>query len=129
MAEWLNAADNFSAAVRTGVLDPLGSDLAPGPELYPRLMRNLARTLGVILTWTCFLLLSAIWGSSFLWIAIALDEGVPPLTLVSLRTLFAGGLLVLVLLARGGRYAELYEMQFGETQLREDLLPGAAPRF
>lgn len=33
------------AAVRTGVLDPLGSDLAPGPDLYPQLMRNLARTL------------------------------------------------------------------------------------
>jgi subfamily B ATP-binding cassette protein MsbA len=33
------------------------------------------------------------------------------------------------LLALDGRYAELYEMQFGETQLREDLLPGAAPRF
>ena len=54
-------------------------------------------------TWSMFLLLSAIWGSSFLWIAIVLDEGVPPLTLVSLRTLFAGGLLAVVLLARGGR--------------------------
>lgn len=30
---------------RSAVLDPLGSDLAPGPDLYPRLMRNLAQTL------------------------------------------------------------------------------------
>jgi zinc transport system substrate-binding protein len=29
----------------TGVLDPLGSDLEPGPALYPQLMRNLASTL------------------------------------------------------------------------------------
>ena len=50
-----------------------------------------------------FLSLAAIWGSSFLWIAIALDEGVAPLTIVSLRTLFAGGLLTVVLLVRGGR--------------------------
>jgi len=31
--------------VRTGVLDPLGSDLAPGPELYFELLRNLADNL------------------------------------------------------------------------------------
>ena len=29
----------------TGVLDPLGSDLEPGPALYPQLLRNLAETL------------------------------------------------------------------------------------
>ena len=29
----------------TGVLDPLGSDLAPGPDLYPRMLRNLAAEL------------------------------------------------------------------------------------
>ncbi|MDR9427672.1 MAG: zinc ABC transporter substrate-binding protein [Salibaculum sp.] len=29
----------------TGVLDPLGSDLAPGPELYPHLLRNLTQSL------------------------------------------------------------------------------------
>ncbi len=54
-------------------------------------------------TWAMFLVLSAIWGSSFLWIKIGLDEGVTPLALVSLRTLFAGLLLAVVLLARGGR--------------------------
>jgi len=29
----------------TGLLDPLGSDLAPGPALYPQLLRNLSATL------------------------------------------------------------------------------------
>jgi drug/metabolite transporter (DMT)-like permease len=50
-----------------------------------------------------FLSLAAIWGSSFVWIKIGLDEGVAPLTLVSMRTLFGGVLLAGVLLARGGR--------------------------
>lgn len=30
---------------RAGVLDPLGSDLTPGPDLYPQLIRNLAANL------------------------------------------------------------------------------------
>ena len=30
---------------RTAVLDPLGADLEPGPELYPQLLRNLATAL------------------------------------------------------------------------------------
>lgn len=30
---------------QSGVLDPLGSDLEPGPALYPALLRNLAQTL------------------------------------------------------------------------------------
>jgi zinc transport system substrate-binding protein len=29
----------------TAVLDPLGSDLEPGPDLYPQLLRNLATSL------------------------------------------------------------------------------------
>lgn len=33
-----------------GVLDPLGADLQPGPDLYPRLMRNLAQSLVRCLT-------------------------------------------------------------------------------
>lgn len=32
-------------AAKTAVVDPLGSDLTPGPELYPQLMRNLATSL------------------------------------------------------------------------------------
>lgn len=31
---------------RAGALDPLGASLAPGPDLYPRLLRNLAVSLG-----------------------------------------------------------------------------------
>jgi len=50
-----------------------------------------------------FLCLAAIWGSSFLWIKIGLDEGVAPMTIVAMRTVFAGILLTVVLLARGGR--------------------------
>lgn len=33
------------SAARSAVLDPLGSDLEPGPQLYPQLIRNLATTL------------------------------------------------------------------------------------
>lgn len=32
-------------AARTAVLDPLGSDLTPGPQLYPQMLRNLAGSL------------------------------------------------------------------------------------
>jgi zinc transport system substrate-binding protein len=35
---------------RVGVLDPLGADLQPGPDLYPRLMRNLAQSLASCLS-------------------------------------------------------------------------------
>lgn len=54
-------------------------------------------------TWALFLLLAVVWGSSFLFIKIALDEGLAPLTIVSYRALFGSLLLGLVLLARGGR--------------------------
>ena len=47
-------------------------------------------------TWAMFLLLSAIWGSSFLFIKAALGDGVPPLTLVSLRAVFGSLFLGLV---------------------------------
>ncbi|MCY1310932.1 High-affinity zinc uptake system protein ZnuA [compost metagenome] len=30
---------------KTGVLDPLGSELKDGPDLYPQLIRNLAASL------------------------------------------------------------------------------------
>ena len=30
---------------KTGILDPLGSDLEPGPGMYPQLMRDLANAL------------------------------------------------------------------------------------
>lgn len=50
-----------------------------------------------------FLTLAVIWGSSFMWIAIALEAGLPPMTLVVWRALSACILLVAVLLYRGGR--------------------------
>jgi drug/metabolite transporter (DMT)-like permease len=50
-----------------------------------------------------FLLLSAIWGSSFLFIKTALGDGVPPLTLVSLRAVLGSIFLGLVMLAWGQR--------------------------
>jgi zinc transport system substrate-binding protein len=36
-------------SVRTGVLDPLGAALVPGPDLYPKLMRSLAGALAACL--------------------------------------------------------------------------------
>jgi len=36
--------------VKTGVLDPLGADLAPGPDLYAKLLRGLAASLNGCLT-------------------------------------------------------------------------------
>jgi drug/metabolite transporter (DMT)-like permease len=64
----------------------------PAPELH-----NDAQT------WAQFLLLSLIWGSSFLFIRIGLDEGMGPLTIVTYRTLFGAVLLIGALLIRGAR--------------------------
>ena len=33
------------STVRSGILDPLGADFAPGPQAYPQLLRNLAQSL------------------------------------------------------------------------------------
>jgi len=38
------------SGIQTGVLDPLGADLQPGADLYPRLMRSLAQSLSRCLT-------------------------------------------------------------------------------
>lgn len=54
-------------------------------------------------TWAMFLTLAVVWGSSFLWIRLGLEDGLTPLALVSLRTFFAALLLGAVLLVRGGR--------------------------
>jgi zinc transport system substrate-binding protein len=40
----IDALDAGTAA-RVGILDPLGADLTPGPDLYPRLLRALAQSL------------------------------------------------------------------------------------
>ncbi len=53
--------------------------------------------------WVRFWLLGAVWGTSFLWIKIAVTE-VSPLVLVSFRTLFGGlGLGLILLLSPGAR--------------------------
>ena len=48
------------------------------------------------LDWLLFLLLGGIWGSSYLFIKIGVEEGLPPLTLVMLRLLIGFGLLATV---------------------------------
>ena len=50
-------------------------------------------------SWGAFLLLGSIWGSSFLWIKIALEE-LEPFTLVGYRLLFGAVGMALVLIAR-----------------------------
>lgn len=54
-------------------------------------------------SWAMFLTLAVIWGSSFMWISVALEDGLPPMTVVAWRALAACLLLVAVLLYRGGR--------------------------
>jgi drug/metabolite transporter (DMT)-like permease len=48
------------------------------------------------LDWLLFLLLGFAWGSSYLFIKIGVDAGLPPLTLVTLRLLFGTALLASV---------------------------------
>lgn len=50
-----------------------------------------------------FLTLAVIWGSSFMWITVALEDGLPPMTIVAWRALAACVLLAAVLVFRGGR--------------------------
>jgi drug/metabolite transporter (DMT)-like permease len=53
--------------------------------------------------WVSFISLSLIWGSSFLFIKIGLDQGLPPLALVSYRLLIAVLFLVVLLRLTHGR--------------------------
>jgi len=50
-----------------------------------------------------FLTLAVIWGSSFMWITVALEDGLAPMTIVAWRALAACVLLMAVLVVRGGR--------------------------
>jgi drug/metabolite transporter (DMT)-like permease len=54
-------------------------------------------------TWALFLALAAIWASSFLFIKMLLQDGVPPLTIVLYRTLFGSLLLGAILVVAGDR--------------------------
>ena len=58
------------------------------------------------LDWTLFLLLSFMWGSSYLFIRIGVDEGLQPLTLIMLRLLFGALLLVGVALVARPAFPE-----------------------
>jgi drug/metabolite transporter (DMT)-like permease len=55
------------------------------------------------LTWAWFVSLALIWGSSFLFIKIGLDEGLPPLTLVAYRLGIATLFLAVLVRLTGGR--------------------------
>lgn len=57
----------------------------------------MSRSQGDAQTWGLFLALSVIWGSSYLLIKIGLDEGMSPLTLISLRTLLGAAFLAVVM--------------------------------
>ncbi|MBL8831019.1 MAG: DMT family transporter [Rhodospirillales bacterium] len=50
--------------------------------------------------WSMLLLLSVLWGGSFLYVKIALEE-LPPVTIVALRALFGGAFLFVILRLRG----------------------------
>lgn len=54
-------------------------------------------------TWGLFLLLSFIWGSSYLFIKIGLDEGMTPFTLVAIRAVLGTVFLGLVVRWKGAR--------------------------
>src|ERR1044072_4577073 len=74
------------------------ADASPSPRPTPS-----SRDAREVVTWAAFFGLASIWGSSFLFIHVALDEGVPVFTLVSVRTLAGAVFLGIVLLAvRGG---------------------------
>ena len=57
-----------------------------------------------------FIVLSAIWGSSFMFIKLGLQGGFEPLTLVSFRLLF--GAVVMLVLVRGRGLAFPTERRF-----------------
>jgi drug/metabolite transporter (DMT)-like permease len=61
------------------------------------------RTRAEALTWAWFVSLALIWGSSFLFIKIGLDEGLPPLTLVTYRLGIATLFLAVLVALTGGR--------------------------
>src|SRR5687768_15891384 len=69
-----------------------------GPEQVGRhhgqMMATTSRT-----DWLLFILLGFLWGSSFLFIKIGVEAGLPPFTLVMLRLLIGFGLLAVVVTA------------------------------
>lgn len=82
--------------------DPHSAPLSPAPASQDRPADVPPRSDALAL-WLVFGALSAAWGSSFLFIKIGLDEGLPPLTLVTFRLLIAVAFLSVVLRLTGGR--------------------------
>src|SRR5262245_25344146 len=61
------------------------------------------RTRAEALTWAWFVSLALIWGSSYLFIKVGLDEGLPPITLVAYRLAIATLFLAVLVRLTGGR--------------------------
>ena len=74
------------------MIGAMSSQRPPEPVATP------SQTSGTRLDWTLFVLLSFMWGSSYLFIKIGVDEGLRPLTLIMLRLLFGTLLLIGVFL-------------------------------
>ena len=69
-------------------------------------MNRSRQSSGTRLDWSLFVLLSFMWGSSYLFIRIGVDEGLQPLTLIMLRLLFGALLLVGVALVARPAFPE-----------------------
>ena len=74
------------------MIGAMSSQRPPEPVATP------SQTSGTRLDWSLFVLLSFMWGSSYLFIKIGVDEGLRPLTLIMLRLLFGTLLLIGVFL-------------------------------
>lgn len=75
-------------------------------------------------TWSMLLLLSVLWGGSFLYVKVALAE-LPPVTIVALRVVFGGAFLFAILRLRGltlPRDPALW-MGFGMLALLNTIVP------
>jgi drug/metabolite transporter (DMT)-like permease len=57
----------------------------------------MAERRGSIVDWIVFVLLATMWGSSFMFIKIALEQGMGPLSVVTYRLLIGGAVLVVLL--------------------------------
>src|SRR3954462_15363716 len=78
---------------------------------------NTTATRPAVPVWVSFISLSLIWGSSFLFIKIGLDQGLPPLVLVAYRLGFAVLLLVGLLRLTHGRLPRSREAWWRMTVL------------
>src|SRR3990170_3909221 len=87
---------DLRAAAAVALCMPRAVVLALGPQgrHHRRMTAGTSRT-----DWLLFMLLGFLWGSSFLFIKIGVEAGLPPFTLVMLRLLIGFGLLAIVVTA------------------------------